>query len=96
MRMQIVSDLHLEFGNPVPDLAAGVDVVVLAGDLAEFRHPWLLAEAVQAWEGAEHILYVPGNHEYYGSDIDEGRRAARLAAVLAGESPVGVILSLTP
>ena len=48
MRIQIVSDLHLEFGNPVPDLAAGVDIVVLAGDLAEIRHPWLLAEAVQA------------------------------------------------
>ena len=79
MRMQIVSDLHLEFGNPVPGLAAGVDVVVLAGDLAEIRHPWLLAEAVQAWEGAEHILYVPGNHEYYGSDIDEGRQ------ILAGQ-----------
>ena len=27
---------------------------------------------------------------------DAGGRAARLAAVLAGESPVGVILSLTP
>ena len=80
MRLQIVSDLHLEFGNPVPDLAAGVDVVVLAGDLAEIRHPWLLAEAVQAWEGAEHILYVPGNHEYYGSDIDEGRQ------ILAGQA----------
>ena len=87
MRMQIVSDLHLEFGNPVPDLAAGVDVVVLAGDLAEIRHPWLLAEAVQAWEGAEHILYVPGNHEYYGSDIDEGRQ------ILAGQCRIhGVTL----
>ena len=90
MRMQIVSDLHLEFGNPVPDLAAGVDIVVLAGDLAEIRHPWLLAEAVQAWEGAEHILYVPGNHEYYGSDIDEGRR------ILAGQCRIHGVTLLDP
>ena len=74
MRMQIVSDLHLDFGNPTPHLAAGVDIVVLAGDLGEIRHPWLLAEVVQVWEDAKHILYVPGNHEFYGCDIDEGRR----------------------
>ena len=90
MRMQIVSDLHLEFGNPVPGLAAGVDVVVLAGDLAEIRHPWLLAEAVQVWEGAEHILYVPSNHEYYGSDIDEGRQ------ILAGQCRIHGVTLLDP
>ena len=88
MRPQIVSDLHFEF-NPVPDLAAGV-VVVVAGDLAEIRHPWLLAEAVQAWESDEHILYVPGNHEYYGADIDEGRQ------ILAGQCRIHGVTLLDP
>ena len=74
MRIQVVSDLHLEFGNPVPALAPEVDAVVVAGDLGPIRKPWLLGDVVEARREAGHILYVPGNHEFYGSDIDEGRR----------------------
>ena len=79
MRVQIVSDLHLEFGNPIPSLTPEADVLVVAGDLAEVRHPWLLAEAAAAWRAVQHVLYVPGNHEFYGSDIDDGRQ------ILAGQ-----------
>ncbi len=28
MRIQIVPDLHLEFGNPIPELAPGTDALV--------------------------------------------------------------------
>ena len=90
MHIQIVSDLHLEFGNTVPELAPEVDAVVLAGDLAESRHPWLLAETVEAWERAQHIVYVPGNHEFYGSDIDEGRQ------ILAGQCRIHGVTLLNP
>ena len=34
MKIQVLSDLHLEFHNPLPVLADGVDVIVCAGDLA--------------------------------------------------------------
>ena len=34
MKMQIVSDLHLEFHNAIPGLVDGVDAAVCAGDLA--------------------------------------------------------------
>lgn len=64
MKLNILSDLHLGFGamdRPVND----ADVVVLAGDIARPR------EAV-AWalRFDKPVLYVPGNHEFYGGSID--------------------------
>ena len=90
MRIQVVSDLHLEFGNPVPELAPAVDAIIVAGDLAPIRQPWLLGDAVDAWRGAGHILYVPGNHECYGSDIDGARQ------LLAGQCEIHGVTLLDP
>ena len=64
MKLNILSDLHLGFGamdRPVND----ADVVVLAGDISRPR------EAI-AWalKFDKPVLYVPGNHEFYGSSID--------------------------
>ena len=73
MRIQVLSDLHLEFHNPLPGLADGVDVIVYAGDLAPVETGAVLY-AAKEWADAGHILYVPGNHEYYGTDIDIARR----------------------
>ncbi len=63
MKLNILSDLHLGQGDldaPCND----ADGVILAGDIA---HP---AEAL-AWAQAlgKPVLYVPGNHEYYGGSI---------------------------
>ena len=41
---------------------------MLAGDLAPAKHRAIRFPA-EVWAGAEHILYVPGNHEFHGSDI---------------------------
>jgi len=74
MRIQILSDLHLEFpGNTLPPLATGAEVVICAGDLAPV-HTGRVADIARRWAGADRILYVPGNHEYYGSEIDVARR----------------------
>ena len=73
MVIQIVSDLHLEHGNPIPALAPEADVLVVAGDVAPVTKPWLLGDAVDEWLACERTLYVPGNHEYYGSEIDHAR-----------------------
>ena len=64
MKLHVLSDLHLGFApfeRPRPE----ADVVVLAGDVARPR------EAV-AWalEFARPVLYVPGNHEFYGGSIE--------------------------
>ena len=77
MRIQVLSDLHLEFGGEIPPLAPGAEVVVLAGDLAPAKHRAIRFPA-EIWEGAAHILYVPGNHEFHGSDIEEARRLLAL------------------
>jgi predicted phosphodiesterase len=61
--LNILSDLHLSLGAlKVPENSA--DLVVLAGDLARPR------EAVSWASGfAKPVLYVPGNHEFYGGSI---------------------------
>jgi predicted phosphodiesterase len=64
MKLNILSDLHLGVcGLARPENDA--DVVILAGDIARPR------EAV-AWarDFAKPVLYVPGNHEYYGGSLD--------------------------
>src|SRR5258708_4266539 len=76
MRIQIISDLHLEFH---PDggrsfLSSmdfkGSDALVVAGDLCDAR---TLASSFELLCSAcpTPILYVPGNHEYYGSSFSE-------------------------
>jgi len=63
MKLNILSDLHLgQGGLPLPD--TGADIVVLAGDISRPR------EAI-AWASGMNkpVLYVPGNHEFYGGNI---------------------------
>jgi predicted phosphohydrolase len=73
MKIRVLSDLHLEFANWRPP-PCDEDVVVLAGDIAEGR-------AGIAWARKyfrdRPIIYVPGNHEYYGRDFDELREGLR-------------------
>lgn len=64
MKLNILSDLHLGFGameRPAND----ADVVVLAGDVSRPREA-----AVWALRFDKPVIYVLGNHEFYGSSID--------------------------
>jgi Icc-related predicted phosphoesterase len=64
MKLNILSDLHLGFGafdRPEND----ADVVVLAGDITRPREA-----ASWALRFNKPVLYVLGNHEFYGSSID--------------------------
>ena len=74
MRVQILSDLHVEFdGNLIPALAPDAELIILAGDLAPV-HTRRVGDIAKRWAGADRILYVPGNHEFYGSDIEVAER----------------------
>ncbi|MBT8767332.1 metallophosphoesterase [Metapseudomonas boanensis] len=74
MRLHLLSDLHNEFSPFVPEVA-DADVVILAGDID--RKARGVAWAKQAFPCP--VLYVPGNHEYYGGHLYHSLEKMRLA-----------------
>jgi predicted phosphodiesterase len=81
MKIHVLSDLHLEFSN-LPPPSAHSDVVVLAGDIWKKDHG--IHWARSTWPDSE-IIYVAGNHEFYGSErnsvLDKLRSAAKDNAI---------------
>lgn len=65
MQIHILSDLHTEFQSFWPTTGRG-DVVVLAGDIGIKLAGLQLANKLAAHRP---VIYVIGNHEYYGSAI---------------------------
>ncbi len=77
MKIQYCSDLHLEFphnreyvkNNPI--IPTG-EILLLAGDILPFA---LLDKQPDFFDlisdSFEKVFWVPGNHEYYGSDIND-------------------------
>jgi Icc-related predicted phosphoesterase len=87
MNVQLASDLHLEFLQrkwpgerliaPVPE----ADVLVLAGDIADSAQA---CELFADWPSTKprHIVYVAGNHEFYGHPMDPIYQKLRDAAAV--------------
>jgi len=67
MKIGILSDLHLKTEGMQPRPSCDCDVMVLAGDISVGRAG--IAWARDTFECP--IIYVPGNHEYYGRRIDK-------------------------
>ena len=90
MRIQVASDLHLErYPDFTPQAAPEADVLVLAGDIGSYQAGSLLA-ARGATDFAlsrfspkapgspwRRVLFVPGNHEYDGLELDDTRARLR-------------------
>lgn len=74
MRIHLLSDLHNEF-NPFAPEPLDCDVVILAGDID------VKARAVEwakkSFSGP--VLYVPGNHEFYGGHLTHTLQKLRAA-----------------
>lgn len=72
MIISLVSDLHVDFGNPVPPVPDDTDVLVIAGDICN-GEPELWRETIAkvrySYRGP--VLLVMGNHEYYGRSFPE-------------------------
>jgi predicted phosphodiesterase len=76
MKLQIMSDLHIAFGEPeVP--ATDADLIVLAGDIGRPRQSVRWAYGL-----GKPVLYVLGNHEYYGGVV--GQVIAEMRGLTAG------------
>jgi predicted phosphohydrolase len=69
--MKLYSDLHTEFwpDHYFPEfLKEPTDVLILAGDIAVGKlNVEKFLTRISTYH--EHVLYIPGNHEYYGHDI---------------------------
>ncbi len=82
MRILVVSDLHLEFDEDggkefLRSLDPGIaDVLVVAGDLCAVGMLYGVVKAIR--KQFAHVVYVTGNHEYYGSSPDEVHRVLAL------------------
>ena len=82
MKLHILSDLHLSvaaFDPPKTD----ADIVILAGDIARPK------EAIAWAQGfSKPVLYVPGNHEFYGGSIGS---TVQLMKQLCGQNGIVVL-----
>lgn len=80
MRLLILSDLHLEFGGYTAPSPKSFDAVILAGDIREGVKAIHWAQRKSVF-GGRPVIFVAGNHEYYGSEFlgtrDRMREAAR-------------------
>jgi predicted phosphohydrolase len=86
MRLALYSDLHLEFPAATwHPPALDVDVVILAGDIDSGARgiDWA-ARTFGSQAKVPNVIYVAGNHEYYGGDIETRRAEMREAAKRAG------------
>jgi predicted phosphodiesterase len=84
VRLHVLSDLHLEQDRFTPEPVES-DVVVLAGDV------WTGTKGIEwarQWADGRPVLYVAGNHEFYGHAVPE--LVDQLRASAAG-SPIHVL-----
>lgn len=74
MKLALISDTHHEFNSQVPVLVTqDVDVLVLAGDIDKASR--VVDRALEIANGhATNIVFIHGNHEYYGNRLDKARR----------------------
>jgi predicted phosphodiesterase len=75
-RFRVFSDLHLEFVDWTPP-PAEADAILLAGDIAIGTHgiEWARRQFADT-----PIVYVPGNHEFYGAQLPDAVAALRAEA----------------
>ncbi len=66
MRLQLLSDLHLETEDFRPEPAPGAELLVLAGDIDS---SWRGLALFEGWPVP--VLFVPGNHEFDRRELTE-------------------------
>lgn len=76
MKIQVVSDIHIEFGTKVEDcVTPSADTLIIAGDIDSGD---LAATLNKFGTMFKHVIAVMGNHDFYGHQV-----ASRVAEVKA-------------
>lgn len=78
MKLWIISDLHLEFGEPfLQTPPEDIDVLVCAGDVLTKGLVPSIQWLADAYAHTLPVIFVPGNHEFYSASVEESIRDAR-------------------
>jgi len=78
MKLWIISDIHLEFGQPfLHSPPENVDVLVCAGDVGTKGIVPSIQWLADAYAHTLPVIFVPGNHEFYSASVEESIRDAR-------------------
>lgn len=72
MKIYYASDVHSEYLKypDIPHLDLAADVIVFAGDIGIADDTLTFLEAVAETYPHTHLVWVAGNHEFYGTDIE--------------------------
>lgn len=112
-KFYLASDLHLEFGDLRIENKDNVDCLILAGDVVEIeqlkkdgttKKPYIAEFFKHINSEFKQVIWVPGNHEYYGcyfmqKSINDARawlskngltniRLCDVETVIVGDTPV--------
>ena len=79
MRLQLLSDLHLETETFEPTPASDAELLVLAGDIDS---TWAGLEKFRNWPVP--VIFVAGNHEFDGRELTQAWPALRARCALLG------------
>lgn len=78
MKLWIISDIHLEFGQRFSHTPPeGTDVLVCAGDVSTKGIVPSIQWLADAYAHTLPVIFVPGNHEFYSASVEESIRDAR-------------------
>lgn len=81
MKIWVLSDLHLEFGNPfLQTPPTDADVLVCAGDVLTKGVVPSINWFADTFSQSIPVIFVSGNHEYYAASIEQGIRDGRESA----------------
>ena len=84
MKLQIMSDLHLDqwgksdFERFPAETQTDADVLILAGDIVSLKErdwKWSVARLTEFGVRYKNVVYVPGNHEYWGTWVTDVTQA---------------------
>lgn len=78
MKIQLISDVHCEFGKPPVITNAGAEVLILAGDICTARNIQTEGQFILGCAAKfDHVIYIMGNHEHYKHTFNDTANVIR-------------------